>query len=268
MCMDESREASFGQVEARVLLRPRRVYCRYRLPDSFEPPSTPKAQTRLATAVGDALSAEIWPVIREMGAGAWLCAFLHGAERPRRVATYDHGRPGSVRFRPRVAAVAVADWRHGLLYASAPKREALPDFLTALNGTLFPGRRPAAPFACVDVDPAALCLLGPEDRRPAPGRGPWAELSLKALAWEEAGLGGGLGEMKWPGDGFDSAESWPAHVWRATVLVRPHGEQRGFVAELRRGGELRAALGAHALAPLAALAGMPVCGPAALRHGA
>ena len=55
----------------------------------------------------DALSAEIWPVIREMGAGAWLCAFLHGAERPRRVATYDHGRPGSVRFRPRVAAVAV-----------------------------------------------------------------------------------------------------------------------------------------------------------------
>lgn len=241
----------------RILMRPRRRYRCLALPDAFVPPEEPADQARLTAAIRDALTPDLHPVIRPAAPGAWLCAFLHAAPRPKRAATYEHGRPGTVRFTPRAAALLLADWRHGLLYAATPRRDALPGFLAALNGTLFPGRRPAAPFQTLPLDPDRLRLLSPQDRRPGPPGAPWAELRLKALAWQEPGLGGARGELRWDGDGFDAAEPWPERLQRLTFLIRPPGAKPGaaFVAELHRGGELLAALSPHTLPALAALIG-------------
>lgn len=130
---------------ALALRAPRRHLC-LSLPEGFEPPDSHERQACLARAVADVLGLPaLTPVCREIARHVWMCAFLHGAVRPRRAATYENGRPGSVAYVPRNAELVVADWPRGRLYVSGPNPERLPALLTALNGTLFPARRPGPP---------------------------------------------------------------------------------------------------------------------------
>lgn len=240
-----------------ALRAPRRHLC-LALPEGFEPPVSPERQTSLARAVADALGLlALTPVCREVAHNVWMCAFLHGAGRPRRAATYENGRPGSVAYVPRNAELALVDWPHGLLYVSGPESERLPDLLTAFNGTLFPTRRPAAPFHALAFDLASLRLIGPDDRHPASGA-PWERLSLKSLTWREPGEGASLARRLWPGDGFAefdaTGDPWPRRLVALGMTVVPAGARRAYVAELFQGeGLLRAALSPVTLRALAAL---------------
>lgn len=240
-----------------ALRAPRRHLC-LALPEGFEPPTSPNCQTRLARAVADALGlCALTPVCREIAHNVWLCAFLHGAGRPRRAATYENGRPGSVAYVPRNAELTLVDWPRGLLYVSGPQPERLPDLLTAFNGTLFPARRPAAPFFPLVFDLTPLRLMGPADRRPGAGA-PWESLHLKSLTWREAGEGASLARRLWPGDGFAefdaTGDPWPRRLVALGLTVQPPGAPRAYVAELFQGvGLLRATLSPVTLRALAAL---------------
>ena len=216
-----------------ALRAPRRHLC-LSLPEGFEPPAHPECQTRLSQAVADLLGVRsLTPVCREIARHVWMCAFLHGAGRPRRAATYENGCPGSVVYVPRSAEVAVIDWPRGLLYVSSPHPERLPALLTALNGTLFPHRRPATPF-------------------------PWEALALKSLTWREPGEGASLARRLWPGDGFEefdaTGDPWPRRLVALGLTVLPAGARHAYVAELFQGtGFLRASLSPATLNALAAL---------------
>lgn len=240
-----------------TLRAPRRHLC-LALPEGFEPPASPERQTRLARAVADALGLPVLtPVCREIAHNVWMCAFLHGAGRPRRAATYENGRPGSVAYVPRSAELALVDWPHGLLYVSGPTPERLPDLLIALNGTLFPTRRPAAPFLPLAFDLASLRLLAPDGRQPPSGT-PWERLSLKSLTWREPGEGASLARRLWPGDGFAefdaTGDPWPRRLVALGMTVVPAGARRAYVAEFFQGeGFLRATLSPVTLRALAAL---------------
>lgn len=239
-----------------ALRAPRRHLC-LSLPEGFEPPAHPECQTRLSQAVADLLGVRsLTPVCREIARHVWMCAFLHGAGRPRRAATYENGCPGSVVYVPRSAEVAVIDWPRGLLYVSSPHPERLPALLTALNGTLFPHRRPAAPFSALNFELSPLRLMGPADRRPA--HAPWEALALKSLTWREPGEGASLARRLWPGDGFEefdaTGDPWPRRLVALGLTVLPAGARHAYVAELFQGtGFLRASLSPATLNALAAL---------------
>ncbi len=241
---------------ALALRAPRRHLC-LSLPEGFEPPADPRRQTRLAQAAADTLGVpKPTPVCREIARHVWMCALLHGAGRPRRAATYENGHPGSVVYVPRSAELAVVDWPRGLLYVSGPEPGRLPGWLAALNGTLFPARRPAAPFAPLAFDLAPLRLMGPGDRRPS--HAPWEALSLKSLTWREPGEGASLARRLWPGDGFEefdaTGDPWPRRLVALGLTVVPAGARRAYVAELFQGtGFLRASLSPMTLGALAAL---------------
>jgi len=229
------------------------------LPAGFSPPQSPAALRRAAEAVADMLGAPaLTPLCRELGPGAWMVAFLHGAPRMRRAATYEDGAPGCVRYIPRSAELAVADCAHGLLYLSSPEGEPPERLFPAFNGTLFPGRAPAAPFPGHAFDVSALRLLTAEARSPEAPGAPWRRLCLKSLTWGEPGCAPALTRRLWSGDGFAefdaTGDPWPPRLLSAGLTFRTPGSRQTYVGEFFQGtGALRASLAPATLGTLAAL---------------
>ena len=242
-----------------IALRAPRKFACHTLPDTPLEPPLGDAGRRLARAVASALGLPaLTPIARAVAPGVWLCAFLHGGAGRRWVATYERGRPGRVAFVPRSAEVVVADAPRGLLYLSSSDPERARALLPALNGTLFPGRRPAEPFGTPSLDLAPFRLLGPGDRRPGAPGASWATLALKAMTWQEPGLAGPLTRRLWPADGFEELDAlggpWPERLRSLAFSVRPIGARRGYVAELFQGpARLRATLSPLTLDAVAGL---------------
>lgn len=242
-----------------VALRAPRKFSCHALPEGAFAPPEGEAAERLGAAVGAALGLRaLTPVARQIAPDVWLCAFLHGEARRRWVATYERGRPGRVAYIPRSAEVVVADRPRGLLYLSCSDAERGRALLPALNGALFPDRRPAEPFDAPTLDLAPFRLMGPGDRRPLAPGAPWAVLTLKGMTWQEPGLAGPLTRRLWPTDGFEALDAlggpWPERLRSLAFAVRPAGAPRGYVAELFQGpARLRATLSPLTLDALAAL---------------
>lgn len=243
-----------------ALRAPRKFVC-YALPETpLAPLRDCAAVAALAAAAAEALCvAALTPVVREVAPRVWLCAFFHGEAHRRWVATYERDRPGRVAYIPRTTEVALIDCPRGLLYLScAARSERGLALLPAFNGTLFPGRRPAAPFFPLRLDLAPFRLLGPGDRRPALPGGPWAGLALKSMTWGEAGEAAPIGRLLWPDDGYAEfdvgARPWPEHLRSLAFAVRPAVARRACVAELYQGvARLRATLAPPTLAAVGAL---------------
>ncbi len=250
-----SSNSSVPSVTVPVLRAPRRYTC-YALPEGFDPPTSPERRRLLAETVADRVGLPaLTPICAEIARHVWLFAFLHGASRQIHAATYEHGHPGLISYIPRNADLVLVDWNHSLLYISGPHADRLSGLLPALNGTLFPERRCAAPFQPLAFDLTPLRLMSPTDRHPSHPGAPWAQLRLKGLTWQEAGLGGAHSRRVWPLDGFDDFEAtgdqWPDHLASLTLSIRLPQHAHPYVAEFFQGtAELRATISPKTLPAL------------------
>ena len=257
--MKSSVEA--GAMRVGTPLRAPRKYRCVRLAGNscFVPPTEAGVQQQIAERVGDLLGLpHLTARFEPLGPEVWLCVFFHGADRPRHAATYEGNRPGSITYIPRHAVVVIVDWRHRLLYLAGPHPKRLGDLLPALNGTLFPERELARPFASAHFHLEPFRYLPPEARHPAGRSVPWRELTLKGYSSREAGVNGPLTRMVWPLDGFTALESgcvaWPAHLRTLLLGFRVAEGERLFLAEFAEGEtELRVSLSPQTFTPVAEL---------------
>ena len=223
-----------------IALRAPRSHLCLPLPAGFTPPETEAARRRLSSAMADGCGvSSVTALFSSPRPNVWVCAFLHGASRRKRAATYEQGRPGSITYIPRDAELVIADGVCGRLYLSGPSRSTVFDWLPALNGTLFPDRRPAEPFTFRPFQLAPLRFLSVSARRPTYSSAPWAALALKGISWQEAGSPTSLSMRLWCGDGFEeldvTGEPWPPHLLSVAFSMTPVSARHAYTAELYEG---------------------------------
>ncbi|MEG1787945.1 MAG: hypothetical protein RR268_01820 [Kiritimatiellia bacterium] len=218
-----------------TLRAPRRYLC-YELPDEFVPPETEEAVAHLGETVGDMLGVKaLTPMVRKLTSMQWMVVFFHGAERCHRVATYEDGRSGSVAYIPRSAEVILFDCQHHFLYGSSPTMERVTDILAAL-ASCFPERHRAQPFQPVRFNVHQLRLLSAVHRHPTAPASPWKHLTLKSLAWKEAGEDGTVTRQLYPTDGFEAFDfaacDWMPRMVSVGMKLTPPAKDQGYVVEL------------------------------------
>lgn len=249
---------SFTDAPSRIFQAPRRLLCLL-LPDGFTPPTTESDLATLSERVGDALGfSELTPKCTRLAPGQWMFIFFHGREKVHRAATYENGTPGSITYTPRQAAMFFIDLPHRHFYVSTACTATLRALLSALNGTLFPNRPLAAPFAAYRFDLDILPALRQCDRRPLPGHYPWQNLSLKSVSSIDPGVNASLMKTNWTTDGFEhldlQAFTWPRHPREASLLFQPTAcKSRFTVSFFHNQGYLRASLSSRTLPTIAEL---------------
>jgi hypothetical protein len=260
---------SFADVPNRVFQVPRRLLC-LPLPDGFTLPTTAHALDCLTERVGDALGFdELTPICKRLAPGQWMFIFFHGREKALRAATYENGAPGSITYTPRQAAMIVIDLPHRHFYVSTVRTEMLRSLLSALNGTLFPNRPIAMPFAAYRFDLDILPALRQCDRHPASGHYPWQNLSLKSISAIEPGTNASLIKTNWMADGFEyldlQAFTWPRHPREVSLLFQPADCKNRFtVSFFHNQGILRASLSLRTLPAIGELVNL--CSHAGHHH--
>lgn len=148
----------------------------------------------------------------------WMIALFYGDERTYR-ATYEDGLSGSINFVPRQVFYVVLDTQHQYFYVSLPekRRNATPDFLYALNGTLFEGRAANAPFEACDFNLDVLNGLAYDYRMPRTLETPWTSLTMAELHYRVAArIGSSQFVYKPSRDGFEDMHlegiQWPRYI--------------------------------------------------------
>ena len=170
-------------------------------------------------------------------ADLWMIAFFYGDERTYR-ATYEDGKSGSINFIPRQVFYVVLDTRHHYLYVSLPekRRAATPDFLYALNGTLFENRAPNTPFEACDLDLDVFNGLDYDYRAPRAFEMPWVSLIMAELDYRvTARIGSSHFVYKPNRDGFEDMHlegiPWPRYVEHIILHCHTYDSQRGKALE-------------------------------------
>ncbi len=206
-----------------VRVRTRKYLC-YHLPEQFSPEALLANQERLATEMAACLNVtRLKPVFQQLDDNVWMLAYLHPAERDRHLATYGNDGPGTMVYRPRLAATLVFDGEGGLFFVSLPHPEACNGLETALK-SVFPGRNPAEPFMPVALSLEKVLRLSIDQRHPLSPHAPWTQLRLKVLTWQTAGRDSATLTTKWVGDGFDDVVlgdllETPERLYAATFQV-------------------------------------------------
>lgn len=251
----------FGDEKCRIVRGPRSYLC-LPFPDDFLPPKEDKRLALLAERMGDCLGVEVvTPRLLALGKDLWMIVFFYGREALHRAATYENvdGQMGSVVYRPRQAAVVVADVGNRLLYISSMQRSVgVKYLLPALSGTVFPNCPTVMPYRSFRFDLNVLPGLRACDRRPVEGEGVWRSLTLKSITTCEPGRDVLSQKMNWSRDGFEYLDQqaflWPRHLYEVGLQFQPLGGKRAFsVSFCQNEGVLRATLTSKTLPTLARL---------------
>jgi hypothetical protein len=162
----------------------------------------------------------------------WMIALFYGDERTYR-ATYEDGESGSINFVPRQVFYVVLDTHHQYFYVSLPekRRTATPDFLYALNGTLFEDRAPNAPFKACDFDLEIFNGLEYDYRMPKSLEMPWISLTMAELHYRVAAREGSSQFIYKPSrDGFEDmlleGIAWPRYVEHMILHCSTYDDQK------------------------------------------
>jgi hypothetical protein len=117
----------------------------------------------------------------------WMIAFFYGDYSTRR-ATYENGKSGSIKYIPRQVFYLVVDACNNILHVSLSDKRAraTPDFLSALNGTLFEGRAERKPFYAFDFDLGKFMEMDFNTRYPYCDEAPWRALRMTELHYRLA----------------------------------------------------------------------------------
>ncbi len=211
-----------------------RKYLCYRLPEQFSPEALVANQGLLAKEMAECLNVDtLMPVFQQLDHHVWMLAYLHPAERKRRLSTYEADGPGSVSYMPRLAATIVFDWQGGLLFISLPHPERCCG-LAAVLKSAFPGRSGSLPFVPLSLSLEKLLRLHPEQRHPVSPQAPWLQLRLKTLTWHTAGKDSTTQTTKWSGDGFNDVKvtdllATPERLYAATFQLVLHNRKRAML---------------------------------------
>ena len=202
----------------------------------------------------------ITPILKMLAPQQWTLSFYYGREKYKHASTYEKGTMGEIKYIPQQMVMIVLDIANKLLYLSVDAEESkyeLP-LLTALNGTLFPTRPLNMPWSSYRFNLAKLATLDKAERKPNENTRAWQSLSLRSLAWREAGYGLGSTRRQWIVDGFEALDNgeftWPKYVQSAGLKFQPQACSDLFSVEFTHNtGYLRASFTAIKLDAIAAL---------------
>jgi hypothetical protein len=215
----------------------------------------------LAPLVTDILGvATVTPLLKMLAPQQWTLSFYYGREKYKHASTYEKGTMGEIKYIPQQMVMIVLDISNKMLYLSVDADEAkyeLP-LLKALNGSLFPTRTEDVPWSSYRFNLAKLATLDKAERQPDENTRAWQSLSLRSLAWREAGYGLGSTRRQWIVDGFEALDNgeftWPKYVQSAGLKFQPQACSDLFSVEFTHNtGYLRASFTAIKLDAIAAL---------------
>lgn len=203
----------------------RSYYC-LSLPEGFSPPIEQACVDELTQRVKEALGLpQITPQVVSHAPRVWLLTWFHGTKKQYCAATYEEGAFGQVHFYPRLNDAAIVDLNHRVLYVT--KTPEAPNWVSAMNGTLFPNRAADAPFHTFSFDLTRFQFL--TMRHPLASRN---DLILKQMTWVEAGRLGSERTCKFVTNGFDEVEAgafeWPRHISSLSLSCHPSGTKKEF----------------------------------------
>ncbi len=202
----------------------------------------------------------VTPLYEMIAPQQWLLCFFYGREKYTRVATYEKGVMGELKYIPQLTISLLVDKLHNQLYLSTNCDEACYEaaILQTFNGTLFPARFANQGWYAYNFDLNVLPTITEDVRSPEKSNAAWQDLKLKSLIWRESG--GFVSEVKkeWMPDAFPSLDQgefhWPKHVRAATLKFRPNDCAHYFILEMHNNtGYIRLAFTAVKLAALSAL---------------
>jgi hypothetical protein len=212
---------------------------------------------KLETALG---VQAVTPRFKMLAPQQWSMNFYYGRDKYKHVPTYEKGEMGEVKYIPQQMILIVLDICNKMLYLSMDSDETKYELpvLNTLNGTLFPTRAPNQAWSSYRFNLANLATLDEADRKPEEDTRAWQRLSLRTLAWREAGCGIGTTRRQWVLDGFDAlAEGefkWPKYLQSAGLKFQPQACSDTYGVEFMHDtGYFRASLTAVKLNALAAL---------------
>ena len=206
--------------------------------------------------------AAITPILKMLAPQQWSLSFYYGRDKYKHVSTYMKDQMGELSYIPQQCIMIVIDIQNKMLHLSVDSEEAKFEstILQVLNGILFPTRPVNMAWSSYRFNLAKVALVEQADRQPDENTRAWQGLSLRSLAWREAGSGYGLGTTRrqWILDGFDSLErgefAWPKYVQSATLRFQPQECSDTYSVEfIHDTGWLRASFTAVKLNALAAL---------------
>ena len=190
----------------------------------------------------------------------WLLSFFYGRDKHTRVATYEKGQMGEIKYIPQLTIFVLVDKQYNQLYLSTNSEEARFEaaILQTLNTTLFPARTPTQGWYAYTFDLNVLPNITEDVRSPERSDAAWQDLKLKALIWREAGAHVSEIKKEWLPDGFPSLDNgefrWPKYVRAASLKFKPQDCSHAFVLDLtHNSGYVRLAFTPNKLAALAGL---------------